>query len=140
MAHDMDDSDESVVDATAFLDKFFKKDRKEPGSRTRAQRSRSRNTHSSPLFITAEASPAPEPLVQSSISTLIKRKASNSTLQRGQMYIKIPSPPVDRDEYVFLENWDSIKKVLREIDGKNGLLYEVRHGDNHSETVSKRLQ
>ncbi|KAF2099730.1 hypothetical protein NA57DRAFT_18327, partial [Rhizodiscina lignyota] len=56
-------------------------------------------------------------------------------MHRGQLYIKIPSPPEDKEEYVFLKGWNTIQKVLRELEGEDGLMYEVRYGDNHNETL-----
>ena len=126
------DSDELMQDPGAFLETFRRKETSGAASRTRTSRSRPNGAlpraDGSP-----ESTPEPRPII--STSSTRDGLSARSQLRRGTVYVKLPSPPRNRDEYVFVKGWDTIKKVLREIHSDEGLFYKVRYGDNHSETV-----
>lgn len=125
------DSDESLPDASSFLDRFQRK-AAEPSQDTAAPE---------PVEIQDQDVVQREASVPQVQDDLTLVEAADEDQDHGSkktfVSVQIPSPPedLDRSQYVVFKGSTTIKKILGRSHDRRPL-YKVRYGDNHVERVS----
>lgn len=75
------------------------------------------------------------PSVASSLDR-VRAWTATQAIRSSNVYIELPDRSFDRSAYEYRDEWDKVRKVLREVGDGGEQQYQVRFGDNHDEKVS----
>lgn len=133
------DSDDLMQDASSVLDRFRRRTSVERTNREGSTQPQEKAKEQSQRNISNPSQPS-TPVNESPKSTQADAhdpvEASRGLTSRP-LTLQLPrwGLDIDRDSYKQFDGWDTIIKVLREIEGVSEPSYKVRFGDNHNDEV-----